>query len=424
MACTPNHKLVSQLLLIAVLSCNTWATCSANTDQELAVFVKRAVQVLDSPELSQRQAAEKDLINKGPAILDLLPSQTEQLSSEVKKRLRRIRQTLYGQIAKSTILASNVTLQGSYSLAEILRELESQTSNQVTFQHAQTTKVNLDIQRTPFLQALDIVLNKTNLVVQSNRSPNRNQIFIGADVSATPVNRKQIAYAGIFRIAATKLTITKQSRLTFQISWEPRIRPLHLTIDGKSISAIDDQQNKIKCHLSGERTLNVEGTASSVKIEIPLELPQQAATKLTSVKGTLTAVLPGRHEPFSFSLTPKTPATPTQQRRAGVIVDLQQAVAMEEQIGVQVKITYAAAGDAFASHRGWLNHNAAYLSIDGQQVLATPNRKTLQQTSQSVTYLFQFDCTTPLAKLKFHYHTPALLLHKQIDFEIHDIPLP
>ncbi|MGY8732256.1 MAG: hypothetical protein ACKVK0_08955, partial [Pirellulales bacterium] len=319
---------------------------------------------------------------------------------------------------------SNVTLQGSYSLAEILREFESQTSNQVTFQHAHTTKVNLDIQGTPFLQALDIVLNKTNFSVQSSRSPNRNQIFIGTDFSATPVNSKHVAYAGIFRIAATKLTVTKQSRLTFQISWEPRIRPLHLTIDGKSISATDDQQNKIKCHLAGERTLNVESTASSVKIEIPLELPQQEATKLTSVTGTLTAVLPGRHEPFSFSLTPKTPATPTQQRRAGVIVDLQQAVAMEERIEAQVKITYADAGDAFASHRGWLNHNAAYLSIDGQRVLGTPNRKTLQQTSQSVTYLFRFDGTAPLAKLKFHYHTPALLLHKQIDFEIHDIPLP
>jgi len=424
MVCTPKHKIVWQLLLLAALSCNTGVTCAANTDKELAVFVKRAVQVLDSPQLSQRQAAERALINKGPVILDLLPSQTEQLSAEVKKRLRRIRQTLYGQIAKSTTLASNVTLQGSYSLVEILSEFESQTSNQVTFQHAPTTKVNLDIQETPFLQALDIVLNKTNLVDQPSRSPNRNQIFIGPDYSTTPINRKHVAYAGIFRIAATKLAVTQQSRLTFQISWEPRIRPLHLTIDGKSISAIDDQQHKIKCHLSGERTLNVEGTASSVKIEIPLELPRQEATKLTSVEGTLTAILPGRHEPFSFSLNPKTQATSTQQRRAGVIVDLQQAIAREKRIGVQVKITYADAGDAFASHRGWLNHNVAYLSIDGQRVLGTPNRKTLQQTTQSVTYLFWFDCTSPLSKLTFHYHTPALLLHKQIDFEIHDIPLP
>ena len=424
MVCTPNHKLAWQLLLIATLSCNTWVTCSANTDKELAIFVNRAVQVLDSPELSQRQAAERALINKGPAGLDLLPNQNEQLSSEVKKRLRRIRQTLYGQIAKSTTRASNVTLQGSYSLVEILREFESQTSNQVTFQHTQTTKVNLDIQETPFLQALDIVLNKTNLVDHPSKSPNRNQIFIGPNDSTTPTNRKHVAYAEIFRIAATKLTVTQQSRLTFQISWEPRIRPLHLTIDGKSISAIDDQQNKIKCHLSGERTLNVEGTTSSVKIELPLELPHQDATKLTKVEGTLTAVLPGRHEPFSFSLNPNTQEASRQQRRAGVIVDLQQAVTMEERIGVQVKITYAEAGDAFASHRGWLNHNAAYLSIDGQRVHGTPNRNTLQQTSQSVTYLFQFDCTEPLSKIKFHYHTPALLLHKQIGFEIHDIPLP
>ena len=391
---------------------------------ELAVFVKRAVQVLDSPELSQRQAAERALINKGPAILDLLPSQTEQLSAEVKKRLRRIRQTLYGQIAKLTTLASNVTLQGSYSLVDILREFESQTSNQVATQHGQTTKVNLDIQETPFLQALDIVLNKTNLVDYPSKSPHRNQILIGPDYSTTPTNRKHVAYAGIFRIAATNLTVTQQSRLTFQISWEPRIRPLYLTIDGKSISAIDDQQHKIKSHLSGERTLNVEGTASSVKIEIPLELPDKDATKLASAVGTLTAVLPGRHEPFSFSLNPKTQATPTQQRRAGVIVELQQAVAMEKRIGVHVKITYADAGDAFASHRGWLNHNAAFLSIDGLRVLGTPSRKTLQQTTQSVTYLFWFDGTAPLSKLKFNYHTPALLLHKQINFEIHDIPLP
>ena len=421
---TPKHKLAWRLLLIAALSCNTLVTCSADTDKQLTIFVKRAVQVLDSPELSQRQAAERALINKGPAVLDLLPNQTEQLSSEVKKRLRRIRQTLYGQIAKSTTLPSNVTLQGSYSLVEILREFEIQTSNQVTVEHPQPTKVNLNIQETPFLEALDIVLNKTNLVDHPSRSPNRNQIFIGPDYSATPASRKHVTYAGIFRIAATNLTVTQQTRLAFQVSWEPRIRPLYLTINGKSISALDDQQNKIKCHLSGERTLNVEGTTSSVKIEIPLELPHQEATKLTSVAATLTAVLPGRHEPFSFSLNPQTQTTPAQQRRAGVNVNLQEAVATEEQIGVQVKITYADAGDAFASHRGWLNHNTAYLSIDGQRVLGTPNRKTLQQTAQSVTYLFQFDCTKPLSKLTFHYHTPALLLHKQINFELHDIPLP
>jgi hypothetical protein len=97
---------------------------------------------------------------------------------------------------------------------------------------------------------------------------------------------------------------------------------------------------------------------------------------------------------------------------------------MEKRIGAHDKITDADAGDAFASHRGWLNHNAAFLSIDGLRVLGTPNRKTLQQTTQSVTYLFWFDGTAPLSKLKFNYHTPALLLHKQIDFEIHDIPLP
>ena len=67
---------------------------------------------LDSDQLAQRNAAEEALIQKGPAVIDLLPAATDRMSAEVRDRLARIRQKLQQAAVESSVKPSLITLNG------------------------------------------------------------------------------------------------------------------------------------------------------------------------------------------------------------------------------------------------------------------------------------------------------------------------
>ena len=78
------------------------STCSSE--------VQRLVRRLDSPHLAQREAAEAELLRRGPAILDVLPPVTDRMPAEVRHRLGRIREQLEQQAANVAADASTITL--------------------------------------------------------------------------------------------------------------------------------------------------------------------------------------------------------------------------------------------------------------------------------------------------------------------------
>jgi len=421
-----NHTTAIALLLLS--SC----CLSAPADDELTTFVQRTVRVLDSPLLSQRQAAEKLLIETGPQVLDLLPAESTELSAETKKRLATIRQTLYSQIALTTTQPTKVTLTGEFSVETVFQQLREQTRNEVGMQNIPQARLALDIRELPFHQALDQILAAAKLKREPFLAPHPGQIWVLPDPDAAKPKEGFVDYTSVFRIAAIRIASArslesnqaKRCSLTLQIGWEPRLRPLYLTLQGDQFSATDDTQTKIPCLLNSERTLSVEGNAAMIQMEVPLDLPKPEATKLTSVTGKLQTLIPGRRESFRFADLNDPRNLPRQEQRAGVIIGLEQVIHRESEIGIRIKLHYSAAGDAFASHRGWINRNPAYLSHKGNPLDLTPRRETVDQSAQSNTYIFWFKTSMELSQLEFHYDTPALFLQKQIEFQLHDIPLP
>ena len=91
---------------------------------------------------------------------------------------------------------------------------------------------------------------------------------------------------------------------------------------------------------------------------------------------------------------------------------------------VEVELHYKDVGNAFESHRGWTNRNAVYLTSKEERLATKPRRETIAQKKQSVTYRYSFDTTEELNSLSFHYHTPALLIQKDVEFKLNEIPLP
>jgi hypothetical protein len=91
---------------------------------------------------------------------------------------------------------------------------------------------------------------------------------------------------------------------------------------------------------------------------------------------------------------------------------------------VRMRVKFDEAGDALASHRGWIFRNEAFLEDpDGEQIPCDTLETTMQTRDEvGLAYLFVLD--EPPAKLKFVYKTPGAILGKTFQYELKDIPLP
>ena len=106
------------LLLCSLLA----GQIAASGGEDLKAEVRRLVRQLDAPQLAQREAAEAELLRRGPAVLDLLPPADDRTSAEVQQRLGRIRQQLQQAAADAVAKASTITLHAdAMPLSEILR---------------------------------------------------------------------------------------------------------------------------------------------------------------------------------------------------------------------------------------------------------------------------------------------------------------
>ena len=119
-------------ILLGLLACLTLAVircgrCRAGDD--LAADVGRLVGQLASGELATREGAEEQLVKLGPAALPFLPPPTDRLPAETAQRLARARQALEQARAVRAAAASLVTLQGTFRIGELLKEISRQSGN-------------------------------------------------------------------------------------------------------------------------------------------------------------------------------------------------------------------------------------------------------------------------------------------------------
>ena len=151
---------------------------NVKTQAELVEFVRQAVPFLNSGQLQQRQQAELALIAAGPRVLDLLPTALESYSSEVRTRLGRIRQKLYEEVAIQTSNGSKFSLSGIYRLPDVIKELETQTGNIITTNHDTGDSIELNLTDVSFYQALDNILDLTDLDIEPYFASHPNQNLI------------------------------------------------------------------------------------------------------------------------------------------------------------------------------------------------------------------------------------------------------
>ncbi len=223
---------------VVLLACAALVAPAAadSTGEDVAATVRRLVAQFDGSELAARQRAEAQLIKLGPAALAFLPAVTDRTPAETAERSGRVRQSLELARAARAAEASRVTIQGELPVGELLKELARQSGNAISDRRCAAaeaeSKLAVDFHDKPFWQALDEVLDRAGLDVDSYAR--------GVGLAIVPrgpgrvPRAKAASYAGAIRIepvrfeevADLRKPAGRSLKLLIEVDWEPRLRPI------------------------------------------------------------------------------------------------------------------------------------------------------------------------------------------------------
>jgi hypothetical protein len=427
------------LLLIGALLAGQATTPSA---EDLKADVGRLVRQLDAPQLAWRDAAEAELLSRGPGILELLPPASNSASAEVQQRLGRIRQRLQQAAAESATRSSTITLQAdNLPLSKILTAFQQQSGNTIVDyrqqfgQPATDPKLTVTFNKTPFWPALDRLLDQAGLTVY----PYAQQRALG--VVAVSGDKKiertgRASYSGPFRIEPVLVIARRDLReasggsliVTLEATWEPRLRIISLIERMADVQALDERGEPLPLSdRAAQPELPLGSEAPAVKLELPLRLPPRDVRRIASLKGKLLATVPGKIETFRFDKLAE--GKKLEQRIAGVTVTLEHVHkaatgGRAAEMVLEVRVRFDDAGDALASHRQWIFSNPAYLEGPDGKPIAYDTFDTTAQGKNELGLVYHFRVERPLEELTFVYKTPGTIVTDSFDYQLKDIVLP
>lgn len=398
-------------------------------------MVRQLVRELDASEKATRDAAEQRLRKLGPGILDLLPKPDDVLSAEVKLRIRRIREQFEQDQATASTQASHVTLAGhDMPLADVLAALSSQSGNRLVdlrpkFGEAAGGKLDVHFDKTPFWPALDQVLDRSGLMLQTVSGEPGIAIANRADTQLPSAGR--VSYAGAFRVEATRLVALRDLRnptldglgLQLDIAWEPRLKPIALFLPGDRIQAIDEHGQPLAI-TGGRQELEANTNLGTYATVLPLNLvlPPRSVSRIARLTGVLRAMVPGQIAEFHFAKLEH--ARRVEQRQAGVTVALDSVEKNNVLWQIAIRVIFEKPGQALESHRQWIYHNEAWLQrADGEKVTAA-GMETTRQSENEIGIAYLFAPGDELSKYTFVYRTPSSIANITLPFELKDLKLP
>ncbi len=420
--------------LLIILSCWCQADAPAQATPakpDMAQQVARLVRQLDDDQWTRRQTAEAELIKMGPAILPLLPGGDARMSAELKERLMRVRSHLQVEYARQVVEPTRVTIQGKMSLADAIKKIEETTGNRIAgYEALAAESVTLDLQDVPFWEALDRVLDQAKLTID----PYAGQ---PGTLQAEPRPSEQAErfghayYEGPFRFEATHVTAVKNLlnpvfsglRVRLSIAWEPKTKPISLSVPLADITARDDLGREVPAdNQRGRLTAAVESDLAMIEMELPLKLPPRDAKSIELLHGSFDVMIPGRKDQFEFHDLAK--GERQSQHRAGVTVTLEETRKNEDIDELIMEVAFDDATNALESYRGWILKNGAYLVDPEGKRIEYGSYRVISQDAQRVRMAYLFALDRPLADYRFVYETPSLIIREPVQFNLKNIVLP
>lgn len=415
----------------------TSATSDNSAPADLADTVRQLIRDLDAGQKARREDAEKKLLALGPRALDYLPENTDRMSAEAGQRLDRVREKLEKNAAANSLEPTTVTVSGEKPFSKILALIEEQTGNKIVdlrSEFGQDTgdpNLKVDFDKTPFWPAFDRVLDDAELTIYPYASEQGGLGITSRGESALP-RRGAAVYSGAFRIEGTEFVARRDLRdpmshvlnLTLEASWEPRLSPIVITYPAGSITALGDQGQPLATNDSaGDMQMPVNNDDKLVEVPIQFDLPERNVRRIASLKGKLTAMLPGRVETFRFTNLDKTKRV--DRKRAGVTVALESVRKNGAVWEIRMLLIFDKATGALESHlsTGWVSNNFAALEDAKRQSIPYAGLETTRETETEVGVAYYFDVPS-LKGYTFVYKTPTAIISLPIEFELKDLELP
>jgi hypothetical protein len=333
---------------------------AAGDDKDLKAEVGRLVRQLDAPQLAQREAAEAELLRRGPAVLGVLPPDTDRESAEVQQRLGRIRQKLQHAAADAVISASTITVHAvGTRMSKVLSSEDKERLLTVTVEAAWE----------PRLQVISLMQRMADVRAVDERG----DVLPVADADAQP----DFSVGGAASAVKFDVPLRLPSRAVKQIA----------SLKGKLLATIPGKVETFRFDKLADAKNRQQRIAG-------------VTVTLDQVRKTSKAATSGRPHPGPL---PKGEGT-------------------QWEVGVRVR--FDDAGDALASHRQWIFSNPAYLEGPDRKPIAYDTFETTAQSQNELGIAYLFNTDRLLDELTFIYKTPGTIVSAEFPYELKSISLP
>lgn len=406
----------------------------SNTVQQLLT------QMADS-DIAGRDTAEANLIALSPDALDFIDVPDVDATTDYITRVLRVRRGLEKKAVELAVQPSRVTLGGTVTLARAIESIAGQTANRVSLQEdvspvVRDRELTLNFEDVTFWEAINTIMRIGGLQVNPYGGRQGELLLEMTQESQTPIVAESEASNATppDSVAGPLLLETRRVRslvsphqpsldyttVDLVIRWEPRMTPISIAIAGDSLKIVDDREQAIEPK-SRRRVRSVVQTGIS-EIEFPLVMPRvsREVSSLSSIAGSIDAVLPGRRESFRFRQIGQL-ADAMSQTKSGATVRLVEFRKNEDLFAVTVELSFDAETNSLDSHLGWAFDNEIYLEKDRVRIDYVAS-ETIRQQGQSMAMDYYFEEDPQDCDLV--YRTPTAIVSVSFPFELKDVVLP
>jgi hypothetical protein len=239
------------------------------------------------------------------------------------------------------------------------------------------------------------------------------------------------AYAGPFRVQALEIQAQRNSRdtrakslkLQLEVAWEPRLNPLAVSQAAADVvGTIDTIAPLVPSYPEAVFTAEVPQGTQAIDMALRFELPPRRTAMITSLRGKLRVLVPGRLARFEFADLAHAAGKTQRIDDTEVIVDDVRKNSEIWEIHMRLKLDPR--NPALDRQRGWVFDNRSFL-LDAQgEPIENAGFETTSEAEHEVGVAYFFDVTDGLDGLTWVYETPADIAEAQVDFELKDIELP
>lgn len=394
---------------------------------------RELLRQLEGDTIAERDAAEKQIVELGPAVVPFLPKVDSNTSGEMKIRLERIRQSFQQEDVEGFFEASTVTLSGKLSLTDAIDKISEQSGNEITLQGEDALseiEVELDAKDEPFWKVLDEVIDQANLRINAFGTTGGDLVLApggqdgGSDYATFESGPFRVEPAFVQATKRFNAQIPGQLQVSLQVTWEPRLEPVFMQIPMSSVSAkVPDSDAALTAtnpQAAPEIPLNYGGCTT--QIDLQMARPDRGVEKLEELKGQFVIAVPGETHSYEFKKFGN--GARQSQKYGDVSVTLEGARRNGKVYEMRVLIEFGNAQGALDSFRGFILSNQAYLKDKNGDRVENLGLNTYASSNSAVGIAYLFQINGDPNTFTLVYETPSSVTKQTVEYTLNDIELP